>query len=41
MLNKKVKYHKLSEEEINNIINGTIPENTRKATAKWVKILEN
>ncbi|CAG8838846.1 35675_t:CDS:2, partial [Gigaspora margarita] len=27
--------------KINEIINSTIPENTQKATAKWVKILEN
>src|SRR6185437_4316445 len=37
----KQKYIKPSEAEIDAIIRGTIPENTRKATAKWVKVLEN
>jgi hypothetical protein len=36
----KIKYHKPTTDEINEIINSTIPENTRKATAKWVGILE-
>ncbi|CAG8764048.1 11417_t:CDS:1, partial [Cetraspora pellucida] len=38
--NKKTTYHKPTSEEINEIIKGTISENTRKATAKWVGILE-
>lgn len=36
----KAKYHKPTSDEINEIINGTIPANTRKATMKWVGILE-
>jgi hypothetical protein len=38
---KEIKYQKPTNEEINEIINGTIPENTRKATTKWIGILEN
>ncbi|CAG8828114.1 14004_t:CDS:2, partial [Gigaspora margarita] len=37
----KNKYYKPTSAEINEIINSTILENTQKATAKWVKILEN
>ncbi|CAG8814064.1 21927_t:CDS:2, partial [Gigaspora margarita] len=37
----KNKYYKPTSAEINEIINSTIPENTQKATAKWIKILEN
>jgi len=37
----KNKYYKPTSAEINEIINSTVPENTQKATAKWVKILGN
>ena len=38
-LNKR--YYKPTSSEIDEIIRSTIPENTRRATSKWVKILEN
>ena len=37
----KNKYYKPTSAEIDEIINSTVPENTRKATTKWVKILES